>query len=292
MIRKMFAALAGAVFGLAPAASAIAAPHWPQGRLLVLDPTGQGPQEAELYSVLASGQDRRDLHLLMLTYSSPDYSPDGTKFVYAGLECCMNIDIADADGTNSRWVVSGQAGVSSTHWSPAGDWIAYENGGEIWRVNANGYQYGHAAITVPGVVSHLSDAWSPDGQTVAVTDWWDGAYIWLYDAFGDGSTGRRLTAPSSWLPLEMTWSPDGKTITVASDGDLFQVNAKNGTVTRLTDTPDVSESSPVYSPDGAWLAYAATVPGDDVPFVMIMDKHGNSRSIGVRGAPTSWRAWA
>jgi len=123
-------------------------------------------------------------------------------------------------------VVSGQASVSSTHWSPAGDWIAYENGGEIWRVNANGYQYGHAAITVPGVPSHLSDAWSPDGQTVAVTDWWDGAYIWLYDAFGDGSTGRRLTAPSSWLPLEMTWSPDGKTITVRA-GKLDQVLARN-----------------------------------------------------------------
>jgi Tol biopolymer transport system component len=84
-----------------------------------------------------------------------------------------------------------------------------------------------------------------------------GEYLWIADM--DGSNRQQLgrgTAP--------TWSPDGKWIAsmiteddghVFTGSDILIYRASNGTVSKLTATPDIYEMHPTWSPDGKWLAY-------------------------------------
>ena len=59
------------------------------------------------------------------------------------------------------------------------------------------------------------------------------------------------------------WSPDGKWITFQSDHDgdeqwdLFAVPTETGEMRNLTRTPEISEESPRWSPDGKLLAYVS-----------------------------------
>lgn len=101
-------------------------------------------------------------------------------------------------------------------------------------------------------------AWSPDGREVV---------------FSTNMTGRsnlwKVAASGGW-PIQLlqsddrqfgpSWSPDGKWIVFEQDAgggeifDLFAVPADGGEPINITNTPDVSETSPYWSPDGNTLA--------------------------------------
>ncbi len=77
----------------------------------------------------------------------------------------------------------------------------------------------------------------------------------------------RLTEGSFHI-TSFDWSPDGKTIVIGHqrdprintgmiDGDLSLVSVESGTVTPLVATAGV-EGSPMFSPDGKWIAYVGT----------------------------------
>jgi dipeptidyl aminopeptidase/acylaminoacyl peptidase len=114
-------------------------------------------------------------------------------------------------------------------------------------------------------------AWSPDGQEVVFTT---------------NLTGRnnlwKVSASGGW-PIQLSqsddrqsgavWSPDGKWIIFESDQgggeiyDLFAIPSNGGEVTNLTKTPEISETSPTWSPDGKLLAIQykpKTSPSTDV----------------------------
>ena len=102
-------------------------------------------------------------------------------------------------------------------------------------------------------------AWSPDGKQVV---------------FSTNLTGRnnlwKVGAEGGW-PIQLsqsddrqsgaTWSPDGKWIVFQSDKgggeiyDLFAIPSDGGDVVNLTNTPETSETSAVWSRDGKTLAF-------------------------------------
>ena len=101
-------------------------------------------------------------------------------------------------------------------------------------------------------------AWSPDGREVV---------------FSTNMTGRlnlwKVSAAGGW-PIQLlqsddrqfgaTWSPDGKWIVFEQDlgggeiFDLFAVPSDGGEVINVTNTAEISETSPRWSPDGSVLA--------------------------------------
>ena len=96
----------------------------------------------------------------------------------------------------------------------------------------------------------------------------------------------------------LDWSPKGTRSLVEAQGDLWLVDVSSGAVQRLTNTPNVQELSPVWSPDGRWLAYGRgagvynpDIPGLGVnPVIWLMDKSGGHRhSLDTTGVPSSWR---
>lgn len=62
-------------------------------------------------------------------------------------------------------------------------------------------------------------------------------------------------------------SPDGTQVCFAYDGDLWLVPFDGGEAKRLTAT-DANEWSPVWSPDGKWIAFNANREGSTYPYVI------------------------
>jgi len=92
----------------------------------------------------------------------------------------------------------------------------------------------------------------------------------LYVVDADGSNGRFLTTTPAALAGESdpSWSPDGRRIAVQSSrhcptgstsclGDIYVMNADGSGLTNITNSRDVDESQPVWSPDGRRIAFAA-----------------------------------
>jgi dipeptidyl aminopeptidase/acylaminoacyl peptidase len=101
--------------------------------------------------------------------------------------------------------------------------------------------------------------WSPDGERVVVVTNISGRdNLWLVPATGGWPVQLTISDQRQESPR---WSPDGRWIAFESDHDadeqwdIFLVNPRNGAVTNLTNTPDVSEENPLWSPDSQLLAY-------------------------------------
>jgi len=115
-------------------------------------------------------------------------------------------------------------------------------------------------------------AWFPDGSGLAfsvctTTDPACTIRVAEFSPLREPSTRDVGTSP-----FDLTWglavSPDGTTIALASgpwpEGpyDLYLMDLRTGVLTQVTDTPDIDEFRPVFSPDGSSLAFASRQAGD------------------------------
>ncbi len=74
-------------------------------------------------------------------------------------------------------------------------------------------------------------------------------------------------------------SPDGKRAVFEARGDLYTVPASDGATRALTATSGVRESSPAWSPDGAWIAHYSDASGEMELYLRPQDGRGEVRQI-------------
>jgi Tol biopolymer transport system component len=273
-----------------PPIAASASPR-PPGRILVLDVRpGQG-----LSSVRATGGDARHLGLSLPTIAYPDYSPDGTRIVYAEGQSVYTVDTTGGD---RRWVIDGGSQPQYPRWAPYGTEIGVVTGELIAATVATpGFR-----VIFPSI--HMSPYvfdWSPDGREVALVRVWcepcnPDDTVWARDIWivrADGSqTARQLTfRADTWDANRLAWSPDGRTLAVEALGDLWTVDVRSGAIADLTRTAGIVESSPIWSPDGRELAYGRRADATATPQVWLRPARGHSAGhpLGIAGEPTSWR---
>jgi dipeptidyl aminopeptidase/acylaminoacyl peptidase len=120
-----------------------------------------------------------------------------------------------------------------------------------------------------------SPAWSPDGSRIAFTTNLTGrANLWVVNS--DSGWPLQLTV-SDDRQTGSVWSPDGKWIVYQQDFggseyyDLFAVPSDGGATINLTKSPETSETSPLFSPDGKVIAFDSKPQASSTTDVALMD---------------------
>jgi TolB protein len=148
-------------------------------------------------------------------------------------------------------------GVPTLSWSPNGEKIAFTSlvGGKptIAVIGKDG-------AGLKPVVSGYTTQWSPNGNqilfrhdsetTTPVTS------VWIANA--DGTQPRKLLDNEA-AEFGLTWSPNGSSIVFASQrenkdqSEIFRINVDGTSLERVATQPQISLSSPRFSPDGLSL---------------------------------------
>lgn len=197
---------------------------------------------------------------------APLWSPDGETIYYVSDRGGqVNLWSMDRKGGRQRQLTKFTTdGVRLPDLSADGRKIVFEYNSEIWvydtksgashavpiEAPSDARENLNAERTFTGGLSEYSV--SPDGKKVALVIRGE-----LFAITAEkGGVARRLTHTPD-RKSHITWNRDSRAITFVSDRagnkDLFQVDLQ-GHETRLTETPE-DETSPVYSPDGKYLAF-------------------------------------
>lgn len=129
--------------------------------------------------------------------------------------------------------------------------------------------------------------WSPDGNSLVFRSNRTGAWeIWRMNV--DGSNADQLTVYADndayhgyGGEMPPRWSPDGKRIMWSSfrddQWDIYVMDADGGNVTNLTNTPDIDETWPSWSPNGYWIAFDAEIEADSENYEIYIMYHDGSK---------------
>ena len=185
---------------------------------------------------------------------------------------------------------------SSTNpkWSPDGNWIAFtsnrkDNRNNLYLLSLNG---GEAEPLTDGKSAVINFNWSPDGRSIAFTmtdpksddeekndkgkndfRWIDEnvklarLYVLSLQKDANGKREPRKLTTSNYQVEDFDWSNDGSRIAfghvkspLANDwptSDVSIIDVATGNISVLANSP-AAETSPLYSPDGKWIAVQAS----------------------------------
>jgi serine/threonine-protein kinase len=198
------------------------------------------------------------------TYSHPRVSPDGTRvamtvddgkdsqvWIY-GLEKAGAARRLTFDGTNTR-----------AEWTHDGQRVAFQSVRDgdagIWWQRADGTDTASRLTKTPAGVSHVPQAFSPDGRRL-LFDEIQGGRVTLWDWSMAERKAVKLAIPDSDAPTDATFSPDGRWFAYAirpvSGQAIVYVEPYPPTGARYQiSTPEEDGHHPMWSRNGRELFY-------------------------------------
>jgi dipeptidyl aminopeptidase/acylaminoacyl peptidase len=220
------------------------------------------------------------------SYSSPRWSPDGTRVAYmksASERTALYVHYLESG--REALLGSFEEEPSDLVWSPNGDVLAFSmavKGESEDLVSKPTKPEGAEWAEPPKVIDRARYRTNSDGFL-------DIAYDHIFTIPADGGTERQLTSGDFHHSGPLSFTPDGEEILFSAnrnedwelevrEADIFSVDVSSGELTQLTDIPGM-EASPRVSPNGRHIAYLRT-PNEPEPFVatavFLMDRDGSN----------------
>jgi tricorn protease len=195
----------------------------------------------------------------------------------------LDADLPDNEKPNNFWPMYGNGAiyfVSDRDVSArAGSSRVLESKNNIWKVSDGGGEPVQVTRHTSG--SLFWPSMSADGKAIVYEENFG---LWKLDT-ASGETREvkiDLTAAEKESNLETLvvsgeadtfhLSPSGKRAVISTHGELFTLATERGDVHRLTQTPDVREVQPHWSPDGKWIAFVGDKGGREQ--IWICDERG------------------
>jgi Tol biopolymer transport system component len=224
-------------------------------------------------------------------FVDPVLSPDGKRLAYYSMELGpAEVYVMNLDGSNQMRLTGTETTNYDPVWSQDGKRIAFiwwsGQNNEIAVINSNGS--GQMRLTNKG--ENRFPVWSPDSKHIAFTSNRDGNDTSpkglmrdLYVMNADGSNQIRVTKNSSdTYSFGIAWSPDGKHLAFSTGQGIFKADVDGTNLKQLTN--NASDNSPVWSPDGKWIAYVS-----EGIYVMNADGSDPVRIIDNPGRNLTWQ---
>jgi len=220
---------------------------------------------SNIWLLRADGSDHRPLLSGTANYSSPRWSPDGTRLAYlSNEERGSQLYVRWMDTGQTALLTNIQNSASNISWSPDGQTIAF-----TMNVEFDSKPF---SVSMPDKPEGAE--WSPAFKYVTETRYQaDGsgilepAYSHVFVVPAEGGTPRQLTQGNFNHRSQLSWTPDSEEILFSAnrnenwalqsrEADLFAVNLA-GELRQITSEPGV-ETAPQVSPDGRLIAYGKT----------------------------------
>ena len=170
------------------------------------------------------------------------------------------LTIIDADGGNRQVLFTANEIIEAPNWTPDGQWLIFNAGGELWRISPDGATGPEKLDTGPLRDLNNDHVLSPDGSLIYVSS--DDSHLYVLPV--EGGTPRRIsnTHPERHHYYLHGVSPDGTTLVYTGvnthDGNswgkvnIWTIPATGGADTPLTNVL-VPNDGAEYSPDGQWI---------------------------------------
>ena len=235
----------------------------------------KGKSWSEIWMMNSDGSDQRQMTFGQHSDTSPIFAPDGKRFAFSRtVDGNPQLHVMRIDGGEAKQLTKFSMGVGDPVWSPDGKWIAVTS--EVFPecgADSDCNEKIKTTWETGKLKAHMADQllyrhW---------TGWSDGkfSHVLLVDS-ESGNVVRDLT-PGRWASPAFSlggdrsydFSPDSKELCFVSNREADQASTTNvdlwitpiegdlteRTAINITDANDGWDGSPLYSPDGRYIAY-------------------------------------
>lgn len=246
-------------------------------------------RRSNLWIINSDGTGERPLTTGNKNYTSPRWSPDGTRLIYV-------TNVEGGSQIYARWMDDGQTAKLTNltksprglTWSPDGKWIAFSMlvpQPQVPFVKMPPKPEGADWAKPVKVIQKLK--YRADG-----VGYLEDGYSQIFVLPADGGTPRQLTTGEFNHGGRLAWTPDSKSIVFSANrhenwqydprnSEIYALSVDDGRITSLTDRQGPDES-PAVSPDGARIAYTGfddRLQGYQVTHLYIINRDGSGSRV-------------
>jgi len=180
--------------------------------------------------------------------TSPDWSPDGSFFVFSSNRDARNngnqrqLYYMRPDGGEAQRITDARDGVSNFEFSPDGSWLVFRAGesGEqqLWRLPVDGITDAEAEQVTDEPAGIANWEWAPDSRSI---------YFVRPDSLDEGNKKRReegftVDIKNMVTPLSNLW--------------VLDLESDSLDTRQLTNDPNISVTNFEISHDGRWIGFS------------------------------------